>query len=209
MNVKSILIGIVIGFLIGSIVGYGSFSAQISGLQGQIASLKSEAEKVPTLQQQIAQLQAQLENIQSPDLALIAVSFSRTEDTSSLLQYWIGRANSSIRVAIYSFTSDSLGDSIIAAKNRGVDVQVFIDNTFVSSTGSEYPKLSAAGVSIKADTRSAIMHHKFILIDGYIVGIGSYNWSANAEDNNDENLILLKSQSVAQAYLGEFNRLWS
>jgi hypothetical protein len=216
MDTKTILIGLVIGLLIGSGIGYGATSGQIYKLEGQVSTLttektalKTEADKVPSLQKQVTDLagdkatltnqvttlQAQLKAAQASALnpsnfTLVAVSFSRTEDTSSLLQYWIGRANQTIRVAVYSFTADPLGDALIAAKNRGVDIEVYIDNKYVSSTGSEYPRLQAAGVPIKADTRSADMHHKFVVIDGKIVATGSYNWSANAEDDNDENLII-------------------
>ena len=171
----------------------------------EITQLKAQ---VVGLNVQINNLQTQIAALQSSSVSLIAISFARTQDTSSLLRYWIGKANQTIRVCVYAFTQDALGDAIIAAKNRGIAIQVYIDNQYVSSTGSEYPKLQAAGISIKSDDRSAYMHHKFVIIDGYIVGTGSYNWSQAAEDENDENLVILKSQSLAQAYLGEFNRLW-
>jgi len=181
--------------------------AEISQLNQQIGDLNSQ---IQTLQTQVVSLQTQLAAQQSGGgtVSVIAVSFARVEDTSSLLCYWIGRANHTIRVAVYCFTQDALGDAIIAAKNRGIDVEVYIDDQYVSSTGSEYPRLQAAGVPIKADTRSADMHHKFIVIDSAVVGTGSYNWSQSAEDANDENLILLRSVDVAQEYLSEFNRLW-
>jgi len=212
MDKKFLLVGLLVGVLLGFIVGSGSQlsylaakDSQILQLNNQIISLNSQ---VTTLTGQKASLQARIDALKIPDISVIAVSFSRSDDTAALLGYWIGRANHTIRAAVYSFTYDSLGDAIIAAKNRGVDVEVYIDNLYVSSTGSEYPKLLAAGVSIKADTRSADMHHKFVVIDGAIIGTGSFNWSAAAENSNDENLIILRSTSIAQMYLGEFSRMW-
>jgi len=143
------------------------------------------------------------------NVTVLAVSFSRVDDTGALLEYWIGRANSTIRVAVMDFSYNALGDAIIAAKNRGVNVEVYIDNDYVSTEGSEYPRLLAASVQVRADSRDALMHHKFIVIDGVIVGTGSFNWSGDAEKNNDENLIILRDPSVAQKYLGEFNRMWA
>ena len=47
------------------------------------------------------------------------------------------------------------------------------------------------------------------IIDGYVVVVGSYKWSASAENSNDENIIILKSDTSAEVNLTEFNRLWA
>ncbi len=180
--------------------------AQITSLQSTVSS---QANQITTLKSQQNSSQTQTGTSSSQASSVIAVSFSRTSDTAALLSYWIGRSNTTIRAAVYSFTYDSLGNAIIAAKKRGVDVDFYIDNQYVSSMGSEYPRLLAAGVDVRADTRSADMHHKFIVIDDVIVGTGSFNWSDNAENSNDENLVIIKSSSLAQQYLGEFTRMWS
>ncbi|MGQ9680349.1 MAG: phospholipase D-like domain-containing protein [Candidatus Bathyarchaeia archaeon] len=225
--VLGILVGLIVGATTESLILYSensSLKVREKYLEGQIASLQqNELEKtlsdkesqIARLKESVAQYQGQLqvleskiEAIQSSNISVIAVSFSRVEDTSQLLRYWIGRANRSIVVAVYAFTQDALGDALIEAKNKGIDVQILIDNKYINVQGSEFARLENAGISIKSDTRSADMHHKFIIIDGYILGTGSYNWSQAAEDENDENLILLRSQSLADVYLDEFNRLW-
>jgi phosphatidylserine/phosphatidylglycerophosphate/cardiolipin synthase-like enzyme len=52
------------------------------------------------------------------------------------------------------------------------------------------------------------MHDKFMIVDKKIVATGSYNWTTNATDYNDENLIIITSDSTAAAYNNEFNRIW-
>ena len=37
---------------------------------------------------------------------------------------------------------------------------------------------------------------------------GSFNFSRNADENNDENLVIIQSEEIAQAYLEEFERRW-
>ena len=39
------------------------------------------------------------------------------------------------------------------------------------------------------------MHHKVMIIDGHILVTGSYNWSQSAEDDNDENIIVIDSNT--------------
>ncbi|MBS7620490.1 DUF1669 domain-containing protein [Candidatus Bathyarchaeota archaeon] len=231
MRLKGVVTGGLIGLMIGASIGFLILYSEITSLkererhlEDEIASLQqSELAKalsdkesqiarlenaVTESQSQIQVLEARIEAIQSSNISIIAVSFSRTESTSQLLRYWIGRANLSIIVVVYAFTQDALGDALIEAKNKGVEVQIIIDNKYVNLQGSEFNRLKEAGILIKSDTRSADMHHKFIIIDGYIVGTGSYNWSQAAEEENDENLILLRSRNLADKYISEFKRLW-
>ena len=37
---------------------------------------------------------------------------------------------------------------------------------------------------------------------------GSFNFSNNANENNNENMVIVESVELAQAYLAEFDRRW-
>jgi phosphatidylserine/phosphatidylglycerophosphate/cardiolipin synthase-like enzyme len=64
-------------------------------------------------------------------------------------------------------------------------------------------------VDVRLDGNPALMHHKFMVVDGGLVLTGSYNWSTAAEDRNDENIVIIRDRHVAEAFTQEFNRLWS
>ena len=51
------------------------------------------------------------------------------------------------------------------------------------------------------------MHHKVFIIDDTIVVTGSFNPSNNAENNNDENMIIINDSKVAENYIKEYERL--
>ena len=106
-------------------------------------------------------------------------------------------------------TRDELADALIEAHNRGINVDIIIDDDWYFSSGSEYQRVLDSGVDIRGDDRSGLMHHKVMIIDGYVVITGSHNWSDSAEDSNDENVIVLSSTGIADTYLVEFDRLWS
>ena len=59
------------------------------------------------------------------------------------------------------------------------------------------------------DGNPGVMHHKVILIDDDIVVTGSFNFSANADDSNDENVVVLRNKDIAALYLQEFERRWA
>jgi len=56
----------------------------------------------------------------------------------------------------------------------------------------------------------ALLHHKYMVIDGNdpdsdpIVITGSANWSNNAVENNDENIVVIHDAEIANQYLQEF-----
>jgi phosphatidylserine/phosphatidylglycerophosphate/cardiolipin synthase-like enzyme len=134
--------------------------------------------------------------------------FSRVERCDVLLINLINRANRSVYVAVYSFTRDSLATALISAKERGVEVRVVIERERAYEQGSEYPRLKSAGVDVRLDGNPNLMHHKFMVIDGYIVVTGSYNWSSAAEERNDENVVVIFDKDVAQRFVQEFERVW-
>lgn len=116
----------------------------------------------------------------------------------------IAAAEETIHAAVYSFTLDSIGDALIAAKGRGVEVMVVVDEQQAAQQYSEYQKLKDAGIDIRLDGNSGYMHNKFAVFDSRIVATGSYNWTQNASERNDENLVIMFSEDAAQEYTGEF-----
>ena len=69
--------------------------------------------------------------------------------------------------------------------------------------------LSRAGIPTRIDERYAIMHNKFLVIDGVTVETGSFNYTVAAQTRNAENLIVLRHEpEVAAQYEQEWQRLW-
>ena len=52
------------------------------------------------------------------------------------------------------------------------------------------------------------MHNKYVIIDGLTLVTGSYNWSANAEDNNFENAVFIQGGPLIQSFAADFEGIW-
>ena len=52
------------------------------------------------------------------------------------------------------------------------------------------------------------MHHKFAILDDRTVLTGSYNWTMESQENNFENLLILRDSLRALEYKKEFEALW-
>jgi len=109
---------------------------------------------------------------------------------------------------IFSFTLDSISDALIEAYNRDIEIKVVFERSQISQY-SEYRKLSEYGIQVRNDTNSRFMHNKVMIVDGIIVLTGSFNWSTNAQENNNENLIVVKSTEDAERYEEEFTKIWN
>jgi phosphatidylserine/phosphatidylglycerophosphate/cardiolipin synthase-like enzyme len=74
--------------------------------------------------------------------------------------------------------------------------------------GTEYDLFKQAGLNVFLDGNEGQMHHKTMIIDERIVITGSYNFSRSAETRNDENLIVIYNEDIANFYMQEFQRVY-
>ena len=117
-------------------------------------------------------------------------------------------AQSRIRFMAFTFTSDEIAQAMVRRAQDGVVVQGVIENRNAEGDYSEYERLRAAAHDILPDGNPYIMHHKVIIIDDETVILGSYNFTASAEDSNDENVLIIHDAEVASLFVAEFGRVY-
>ena len=123
----------------------------------------------------------------------------------------INHSKRSIDVAIYSFTDRKIARALIKAHDRGVKVRVIIDYGNGKSRYCVGPLLEKAGIPVryKRGSGGGLMHHKYAIYDGEVLSTGSFNWTANADKRNDENLVVIRNDShLVELYQKNFNKLW-
>ncbi len=138
----------------------------------------------------------------------VDVYFSPDDQVEDALMDLIANANESIYFMAFAFTSDPLGQALRQRANEGVVVRGFVDadqEAFLA--GSEFIPFQQAGLDVRLDGNPGQMHHKVLIIDGEIVVMGSYNFTKSAEENNDENLLVVFDEEIADKFLEEFQRV--
>jgi phosphatidylserine/phosphatidylglycerophosphate/cardiolipin synthase-like enzyme len=140
--------------------------------------------------------------------AEIRVYFSPDDDALAGILQVLGRAEEQVIVMAYTLTADEIADALIELALEGQDVRLLAEADQIRSTGNDFERLKENGVDARTDINPYNMHHKVIVIDGRVVICGSYNFTRSAEERNDENLIIIKDESLADSYLIEFARLW-
>jgi phosphatidylserine/phosphatidylglycerophosphate/cardiolipin synthase-like enzyme len=119
----------------------------------------------------------------------------------------VSAARVSVDMAIYNFSLDPLADALIAAQQRGVRVRLVMESEAMERRVPQ--RLAAAGIPITGDTRDALMHNKFTIIDGEEVWTGSANYTASSFDNDFNNLVRIRSRQAAQSYTANFEEMFT
>ncbi len=139
----------------------------------------------------------------------IQALFSAEDHVVSNLIALVNDAKASIRFLAFSFTDYPLAKAMIDRAAAGVDVQGVYETFSSTSPSAELKTFGCAGVPVRQDGNSSFLHDKIIVIDNSIVVTGSLNYSSSADDENEENVVIVDNPEMAALYLREFDKLWN
>ncbi|MGH9432461.1 MAG: phospholipase D-like domain-containing protein [Terriglobia bacterium] len=141
------------------------------------------------------------------------VIFSRSSKVSACIEKQVRELENSLDLAIYRFNHRGLYRVLDEAAERGIQVRLVIDRNKYRESGSIRELLARPSFAVRLSYGhlgpGSKMHHKFAVLDRKAVLTGSYNWTSESEDENFENLVLLRDARQAELYLEEFEALWS
>lgn len=167
--------------------------------------------------------------------AEVVVQFSPISQTvawenspNGLINKSLAVAKKSVDLALFVFSDQQLANTLEIESRQGVGVRALIDSNFIYRSYSE--GLDMMGVTamencqLESENRpwkqpltsvgtpqlpkGDRLHHKFGVVDTNTVITGSHNWSAAANRNNDETLLVIESPVVAAHFQREFDRLY-
>ena len=138
----------------------------------------------------------------------LLVLFGAEDNVAEFLTDQISKANSDIKFMAFSFTHDEMGEAMLERANSGVRVKGIFEVRGSQTKFSELPRLFCKGVPVRQDGNPGTLHHKVIVLDERTAITGSFNFSDNANEKNDENVVIIDSPEIASLYLEEFERRW-
>lgn len=135
-------------------------------------------------------------------------------DLPSTLIGYLDRARTSVDLAVYEFSdSNGIAAALVRAKQRGVRVRLAMDHDNVVAAATNLGTLDAASIpwiddAIGGQPSSALMHDKFVVIDGDVVWTGSYNLSDPGAYDDLQDVLVIHDAGVASAFTGQFEQMW-
>ncbi|OHD65995.1 MAG: hypothetical protein A2096_01505 [Spirochaetes bacterium GWF1_41_5] len=146
------------------------------------------------------------------DDAEISIYFSPYDKPARFMNEAVYSARQSINFTVFVFSSEQIAGAVLNRDYNGIKVRGICDNSFASASWPYVPvndlRKRGRSLEIKYDHEEAKVHHKFMVIDSDTVITGSFNFSRNAEINNNENMLIIKSAKLAALYNARFEYLW-
>jgi phosphatidylserine/phosphatidylglycerophosphate/cardiolipin synthase-like enzyme len=130
----------------------------------------------------------------------VQVYFSPHGGATEAVVSAVEHATNTVLVQAYSFTSAPIARALVDAGHRSIKVQVILDKSQRTEKYSEADFLKNEGIPTMIDAEHAIAHNKIMIIDGYLVLTGSFNFTKAAEENNAENLLVINDPELASQY---------
>jgi len=143
----------------------------------------------------------------------IETAFTPGDRIDNLIIAAIAAAKREVLVNAYSFTQRRISGALIAARKRGVSVQVIADSQQAATLPQNVlSELVKGGVDVWLDSNYQAAHNKVVIVDADTANAttitGSYNFTVAAQWHNAENIVILRdNQEVARAYRDNWLRL--
>jgi len=151
------------------------------------------------------------EKVRHPELVLSNIPvrnyFCPDDSCAYHVKEELKKAQESIHFMTFSFTNEGIANILLLKNVDGVSVRGVMETTQVSKY-SQFERLKNNGIDVVKDQNKKNMHHKVFIIDSKTVVTGSFNPTANGDQRNDENIIIIEDETIARLFLEEFERVY-
>ena len=142
----------------------------------------------------------------------IDIVLARNGSVGHRIEELIRGASASIDAALYRFNNPRLAEALAAAARRGVKARIVLDRNKYGESHSSRKLLAASSIPWRVlygrQGAGTKMHHKFAIFDRQTAISGSYNWTLESEEQNYENLLVLRDEGKIRTFQEEFEALW-
>jgi len=137
---------------------------------------------------------------------VVEVYFAPEDNVEDQIVEELLSAEENIHFATFTFTSDAIAHNLIQKHEEGVLVEGIYEKSQIGPY-STYDSLLSSGITVIKDENPAFMHNKFFIIDNKTVITGSFNPTRHANEENDENILVIHNEDVAEQYAIEFKEM--
>lgn len=145
----------------------------------------------------------------------VQLYFSPSDGTTNGIIQALNTTNASVEFALLVFTVTPIANLLIELNNSFfITVRGMIDQ--INTTGSEFTNLTDNLVPVLEHTIPQVqLHHKYAIVDHSdlnsdpLVITGSHNWSASANNVNDENMLVIHDANLTNQFYQEWQARWN
>lgn len=159
---------------------------------GAVSGLADNASTVSTMGKQCA----------------VQAYFSPYDNIESLVVNRLSDAKETVNCSLYGITNRAITDSLIKLVKDGKNVTLCLDKMQSAGKSSAHHTLRKAGVDIVIKKINVLEHNKFCVIDDERVLMGSWNYSGNAQAQDNSLIDLSGCDDVVKQFKEAFTRIY-
>jgi phosphatidylserine/phosphatidylglycerophosphate/cardiolipin synthase-like enzyme len=138
------------------------------------------------------------------------VFFPHTDKAAARVAQIVSSATQSIHLMAFQFTAGPIADAVLERASHDIEVRGVFENN--GACAGVYPSLQALGHKVTVSRWAFghiqglrnFLHHKVFIVDNKTVIFSSFNFTASADDSNDENLIIVTDPATAKTFEQEY-----
>jgi phosphatidylserine/phosphatidylglycerophosphate/cardiolipin synthase-like enzyme len=143
---------------------------------------------------------------------LVETAFTQAgQKPDQLLISAIQSAKKSIDIAINAINHEEIVKAIVQARINGVEIRIITDRSESTNTlqAEKLKTLLNAGIPVKENARKGLMNLKLAVFDDHTGATGSFNYTENASNANDELLVLIHNAETVAGWKKRFEDMWA
>lgn len=139
---------------------------------------------------------------QSSSKAETRVYFSPKGGCTEALINEIEHSTKEVLMLVNAFDSESIAGALSKAAARGIKVRIISDKHKVEHSEQRHllKNLMIAGVEVRLDGAHETAHNKVLIVDDKAVCTGSFNFTKQSEEENAENILVIRSPDIVHQY---------
>ncbi len=133
--------------------------------------------------------------------------FSPYDDIEQSIYDTLWSSQTSIHASLFGISNERLADVLVEKAKVGVEVKVALDLKQSSLDSDLHRKLTRAGADVTIKPIGVLEHNKFVVVDGKTVVMGSWNWSGNAQRQDNSDVIFTNCREIAKKFEQAYERI--
>ena len=105
--------------------------------------------------------------------------------------------------------NSSLGNALAVRASQGLDVALALDKMQSAGKSSLHKQLKQAGLTITIKKKQVLEHNKYVVIDGTTVLMGSWNWSNNAQKQDNSDVLFKDCPEIAAKFEANYQTIYT
>jgi phosphatidylserine/phosphatidylglycerophosphate/cardiolipin synthase-like enzyme len=135
--------------------------------------------------------------------------FSPYDNVETVVVNRFNGAEEYVKCSLYGITNKKITETLIKKMSEGVSVMLCLDKIQSSGSSSKHKELEDAGADIVIKKSSVLEHNKFCVIDGKTVIMGSWNYSANAQKQDNSMVEITACGNIIGKFEDAFERIYN